>query len=117
MSASMARYPKQNFEVVKLLIESKADVNFQNEMGLTALMLSAGVPDNDGLENIMFLVENGADVNLKMPKPPEMDARDMAKRPGNQEVIKYLDDQVAKQTQMEKSLDEDIAKVKAQAGD
>jgi ankyrin repeat protein len=49
-------------EVVKALVDADADLNAQNEEGMTALMFAA---DEDKLETARILVLAGSDVNLK----------------------------------------------------
>jgi ankyrin repeat protein len=49
-------------EVVKSLVDAGADLDVQNEEGMTALMFAA---DEDNVENARVLVLAGANVNLK----------------------------------------------------
>ena len=50
-----------NIKSVKFLIENGADVNTQNEKGITALMLASRFGH---IETVKFLIEKGADVNI-----------------------------------------------------
>ena len=54
-----------NFEVVKLLIDEGADVNFQNAKGWSSLMIAS---KEGHLEVVKLLLENSAKVNLQNDK-------------------------------------------------
>ena len=56
------RYKEDHLDVVKLLLESKADVNAEHTDGRTALMAAA---QNGHLEIVKMLLESKADVNAK----------------------------------------------------
>lgn len=59
MTALMKATQKENYQVVKFLIDNGADVNYRNEYGFTALMMYPT------LNVAKLLVENGADVNAR----------------------------------------------------
>ena len=52
---------KNNVELVKIIVEAGADINFQNSHKTAPI--HTGIY-NDSLESIKFLIERGADVNL-----------------------------------------------------
>ncbi len=54
-----------NQEIVRLLIETGADVNATDEFGWTPLMLTA-ISERDPVEVVRLLIEKGADVNAKL---------------------------------------------------
>ena len=51
-----------NIKSVKFLMENGADVNTQNEKGITALMLASRFGH---IETVKFLIEKGANVNIR----------------------------------------------------
>ncbi|WP_109436270.1 MULTISPECIES: ankyrin repeat domain-containing protein [Aquimarina] len=53
---------KGNVEILKLLIDKEADINFQDKIGYTALHFAA---QNKNIEIASTLVEHGADINSK----------------------------------------------------
>lgn len=53
-------------EIVRLLIKRKANVNAQDEKGVTPLLLAGGNKNKSAFEDIVeTLVDAGADVNIK----------------------------------------------------
>ncbi|KAF2888269.1 hypothetical protein ILUMI_17904 [Ignelater luminosus] len=53
-------------EIVRLLIKRKANVNVQDEKGVTPLLLAGGNKNKSAFEDIVeILVDAGADVNIK----------------------------------------------------
>ena len=90
-----------NLEMVKILVENGADVNHANKDGNTALMQAA---EKDNLEMVKILVENGA--NVSQVNSVGWTALDIASfeasckphaiRDKKPEIVKYLQDQIAK---------------------
>ena len=60
--ASLKKNHKQRIEVVKLLIENGADVNFRDNSGRTLLFYTI---DHENTDIAKLLIDNGADVNAK----------------------------------------------------
>jgi ankyrin repeat protein len=73
-------------EIVKLLLEKRANPNIQNDFGKTALMEALEWMGNTDIVNL--LLENGADPNIR-DRHGET-AYDLAIKDGNIEIIKLL---------------------------
>ena len=83
-----------NFEMVKILIENGADVNYVpiNTMA-SPLGLSAKSDSVDNLRIVKFLLENGADVNdyrENQMHPASMALSDRKLRPNGMEILEVL---------------------------
>ena len=100
-------------DAVKLLIDKGADVNAQDTMGWTALILAA---DKGNLEIVRLLIEKGADVNAQentcldrlsaflvsiartlkdgdpshLVRGPGRTALEIAQENGHKEIVEYL---------------------------
>ncbi|NHB59475.1 ankyrin repeat domain-containing protein [Acinetobacter sp. 194] len=72
-----------NITEVEALLESGTDVNQTDDEGYSALQAAA---ENDNLEVVKLLVENGANVQYKA----EYTALELAEMAGNSEVVNYL---------------------------
>lgn len=73
------------------LINTKAELNYQNNDGLTALMLAS----LRGLEKIVTkLIENGADPNMKTSDGKT--ALSFASESGNEDIIEFLSSKTQK---------------------
>jgi ankyrin repeat protein len=60
MSMLITAVNNNNFDIAKLLIEHKADVNWRDSMNTTALIYAASA-GNKAI--VMLLLDNGADIN------------------------------------------------------
>ena len=80
---------KENWEMVKYLIDKGADANTEYEYNYnkskTALIIAS---EKENLEMVKYLVEHGADVNAKNKSGKT--ALIMASEKGNLEIVKYL---------------------------
>lgn len=80
-----------NEAVVRWLIEQGADINARSPNGTTPLMMAAGY---GGLSSVEVLLAANADVRLK--NDPGMTAADFARRAGQDDWGKKLDEMAAK---------------------
>ena len=55
----------RHFDLVKLFVEYKADLNAQDILGNTALHIAAQLQGEDHICILNFLLESGADVNIE----------------------------------------------------
>ncbi len=76
---------EQNFEKVRMLVESGYDVNERGKVGYTPLMSAAGLQN---LEIVKYLVEHGADMNAKLRGGWSVLHR--AAMSKNPEILKFL---------------------------
>ena len=76
-----------NFDIVKLLIENKADVNWKDGFQTTALMYAASKGNKD---ISILLLDNGADINASDGQGNTV--LSAAKVSNNKELIKYIQD-------------------------
>ena len=86
-----------NPEEVKLFLDYGANVNAQNKYGKTPLMRAAGsrYADNRDTAIVKLLLEYGADVTIKDNEGKT--ALDHAQKRDNQDIIKLLEEAIAKQ--------------------
>ncbi|XP_057318733.1 ankyrin-1-like [Microplitis mediator] len=75
----------KNNDIVKLLIENKADVNFIGTAGETALSLAV---EKESFELVKILLDNGADINLSSDK--DYSPLQHAIMKGNYRISQYL---------------------------
>ncbi|MEI0697330.1 ankyrin repeat domain-containing protein [Brachyspira intermedia] len=80
-----------HIKIVRLLIDSGADINLKNIADVTVLILASM---NNHLEIVKYLVENGADINVKDKKGRT--ALRYAVENGHSEVAEFLKSKVAK---------------------
>lgn len=79
----------KNIDIVKLLLERKADVNWHDGFNTTALMYAAA----KGNRNIIdMLLDSGADINATDGKGNTV--LTAAKESKNDELIKYIEDKL-----------------------
>jgi len=76
-----------NIEIVKLLISTKADVNWKDGFNTTALMYAAAKGNKD---IVILLLDNGADINATDGQGNTV--LTAAKESKNQDVIKLIED-------------------------
>jgi ankyrin repeat protein len=76
-----------NIEIVKLLLENKAEVNWKDGFQTTALIYAASKGNKD---MVILLLDNGADINANDGQGNTVFSA--AKESKNKELIKYLGD-------------------------
>jgi ankyrin repeat protein len=98
-TALMLAATRKNLDVVKFLQEKGADVNARDSDGQTALMYSCRQRYRDKSENAVafFLLENGAEINLRSKKKG-FTALMLAAGTGNEELVQKLLDKGADPT-------------------
>ncbi len=83
-----------NLEMVELLVENGADVNYVPLLtGTSPLGFAAESDSIDNLKIVKFLIENGADVNFsrnRFDHPADMALYDRMLRPNGMEILKVL---------------------------
>ncbi len=80
---------KGNFEMAKLLVENKADVNWKDGFNTTALMYAASKGSKD---IVVLLVDNGADIKAEDGKGNTV--LSAAKESKNNDLVKYIEDKL-----------------------
>ncbi|WP_041768572.1 ankyrin repeat domain-containing protein [Pseudovibrio sp. FO-BEG1] len=80
-----ASYRRRNTEVLALLVKAGADIDAKEERGYTPLMAAARAGN---IENVRFLVENGADALLA--NNAGLTAWHIAKTRNKKDILKYL---------------------------
>ncbi|WP_293305400.1 ankyrin repeat domain-containing protein [Pedobacter sp. UBA5917] len=79
----------KNVDIVKLLLENKADVNWRDGFNTTALMYAAAKANRTIID---MLLDNGADINANDGKGNTV--LSAAKESKNEELIKYIEDRL-----------------------
>ena len=92
-TALMGASANNRKEVIELLLKNGANPNIQDKDGYTALIQASAVLGDK--EVIELLLEHGADPNIKDKK--EKTALDFAKEKGHTEIVKMLEEAIAKQ--------------------
>ncbi|OON97311.1 MAG: hypothetical protein ATN36_03790 [Epulopiscium sp. Nele67-Bin005] len=75
-----------NFDSVKYLVESGANVNSKNSEGFTALMTAVM---NGNFEIVQYLVENGGTIQIN-PNDKRTDVFEIAKSLNHNDILEYL---------------------------
>jgi len=85
----------KSLKIIGYLIEKGANINFRDQRGVTALVWAAWAGK---LENVVYLVDHGADVNVKCSNSDwNMTPLLMAINRNHKEVVDYLKSKGAKE--------------------
>ncbi len=72
--------------IIRLLLEAKADVDSRSRTGLTPLMMAAGIGD---MEVTDLLLQGGAETSLR--SDDGLTAADIARREGHIDLVAKID--------------------------
>lgn len=105
ISLATSRFDKEGLAVVKLLVESGADINKGDVRGQTALFYAARMGNKEMVEYLL-----SSNINYSATDNLGNNARIIAYQTGHNEIVELLDNFVRKQNEMSRAKQEEVNK-------